>query len=73
MAERDIRGERSVGVLTWTCDIEPLIRGRCATCHVANGPALPKLESYEDVVANAAAVKAAVMSRKMPVWAPLAG
>ncbi len=61
------------GSLTWTRDVEPLIRARCASCHAADGPALPRLATYEDVVANAAAVKAAVMARRMPIWAPARG
>jgi hypothetical protein len=68
-----LRADDPVGALTWKRDIEPLIRDRCLACHAANGPALPRLESYEDVVASAAAVKAVVMSRKMPIWAPLRG
>ncbi len=67
------RAHDPIGSVTWIRDVEPLFRARCSACHAADGPALPRLDSYEDVVARSAAVKAAVMSRQMPIWAPVRG
>jgi hypothetical protein len=62
-----------IGSTTWARDVEPIIRDRCTSCHSADGPALPRLVSYDDVRANGEMVKAAVMARRMPIWAPVRG
>ena len=67
------RAHDPIAGATWNRDVEPIVRDRCLACHGFEGPALPRLARYEDVVANAAAVKAAVMSRRMPVWSPVRG
>lgn len=62
-----------IGSTTWTRDIEPLVRARCTPCHSTEGPAVPRLTGYQEVRANAEAVKAAVVSRRMPIWGAVRG
>lgn len=62
-----------VASVGWKRDVEPIVRARCLSCHQPGGAALPTLASYEDFKLHRAAVKAAVLSRRMPVWAPVRG
>ncbi len=49
-------------------DIEPLVKDKCADCHVAHGIAPFALQSYGDLTAQKDAVLAAVTSHLMPPW-----
>ena len=45
--------------------VKPIIDGRCLSCHSTGGN-FPELTSYVKISANAAVVKDAVFSRRMP-------
>lgn len=58
---------------TWYGDIQPIIEGRCASCHVDGGAGLFSLEDYTSVLAWKDAVAVAVSSGSMPPWFALDG
>jgi hypothetical protein len=62
-----------VAAVNWFRDVEPLVRARCASCHMPDGPALPALVSFEDFQVHGSAVKKAVLSRAMPPWSAIRG
>lgn len=53
---------------TYYADIEPIVSGRCASCHSEGGIGPFVLDDYADVVAAADAVAASVEHREMPPW-----
>ncbi|MDF2697290.1 MAG: hypothetical protein K0S65_5673, partial [Labilithrix sp.] len=54
--------------VTFTKDIEPLVRAKCQTCHHDGGIAPFSLITYEQVKGYAAAAKEKVARREMPPW-----
>jgi hypothetical protein len=53
---------------TFTGDVAPILYKHCASCHHANDIAPMPLISYSDARPWAAAIKEAVLTRKMPPW-----
>jgi hypothetical protein len=58
------------GPKTWYGAVGPLVNTRCSICHQTGDIAPFPLETYEQVKAQAVAVKAAVESKKMPPFPP---
>ncbi len=58
--------------VTWYKDIQPLIQKSCLGCHSKGGVGPFALTSYEEVKANAGAVKWSIESGQMPPWSPSA-
>lgn len=56
--------------VSWHADIRPIIEGRCASCHSEGNVGPLSLTSYAEVFAVRAAVRAAVVARRMPPWQP---
>jgi hypothetical protein len=59
--------------VTWSGDVQPIVDRKCSACHQSGGSARPSLATYDEVRANAAAVKNVVLAREMPPWAPARG
>ena len=57
--------------VTYAADVAPILAARCTGCHTVGAIAPFALTSYALAVANAPAVRAAVLARLMPPW-PLA-
>lgn len=55
-------------VPTFTEDVQPILEGRCVTCHQQGSIAPFALTSYDDVVAVAPLVAASVADGSMPPW-----
>src|SRR5262249_38841892 len=53
---------------TFYRDVLPILSERCQTCHRAGEASPMALESYRQVRPWAAAIRDAVVSRKMPPW-----
>lgn len=53
---------------TYHQDVKPILAGRCENCHRSGGIAPFALDSYELAKNAAAAIKPAVVSRRMPPW-----
>jgi hypothetical protein len=62
-----------VASASWNRDVEPIVRARCFACHRPDGPAHPTLASAEDFRTHRAAVKDAVITRRMPPWSAVRG
>ena len=58
--------------ITWNREISRLFFDRCATCHREGGSSFP-LMTYQDVQPRVAAIKHAVLSRRMPPWGAVKG
>jgi hypothetical protein len=56
------------GTVTFNKDVAPIVFERCSGCHHANDVAPMSLLSYKDARPWAKAIRAAVLSRKMPPW-----
>jgi hypothetical protein len=54
--------------VTFHKDVEPLLQARCQNCHRPGEAAPMSLLSYQDARPWAKAIKAAVLTRKMPPW-----
>ncbi len=53
---------------TFTADIAPILYGHCVSCHHPNDIAPMSLLSYKEARPWAAAIRQAVVTRKMPPW-----
>jgi hypothetical protein len=53
---------------TWSDDVAPIIYKHCVECHHSNDTAPMSLISYQEVKPWAAAIRDAVLLRKMPPW-----
>ncbi len=53
---------------TFNKDVLPILQKNCQSCHRAGEIAPMAFETYQDVRPYAKAIKAAVLSRKMPPW-----
>jgi hypothetical protein len=58
----------SAGDVTFSRDVAPILYKRCVTCHRPGDIAPMSLLTYKDARPWAAAIKEAVLSRKMPPW-----
>ena len=54
--------------VTFTRDVAPILYAHCASCHHANDIAPMPLIRYQEVKPWAAAIREAVLARKMPPW-----
>lgn len=54
----------------WSTDVAPILFNKCASCHRGGGIAPFSLTTYNDAVAKAGSISAAVQSRTMPPWPP---
>jgi hypothetical protein len=54
--------------VTWSGDVEPIVSARCVRCHQPNGFAPMSLATYRDAKAWASAIRAEVLSSRMPPW-----
>lgn len=59
--------------VAWTTDIAPIVRMRCAGCHVEGGYAPMSLTSYEQARQWGAAIATEVLERRMPPWSAAPG
>ena len=53
---------------TFSDDVLPIVKARCASCHAPGGVAPMSLLSYEDARPWAKAIKSKVVAREMPPW-----
>jgi mono/diheme cytochrome c family protein len=51
-------------------DVQPILKAKCASCHVLGGIAAFPLTTYKDAKARAALIYAAVRTGQMPPWMP---
>jgi len=58
--------------ITWNREISRIVHDRCASCHREGGTSF-SLMTYKQVQPRAAAVKDAVLSRRMPPWGGVKG
>jgi len=58
--------------ITWNREISRIVYDRCASCHREGGTSF-SLMTYKQVQPRAAAVKDAVLSRRMPPWGAVKG
>src|SRR5262249_37701860 len=54
--------------VTWTADVEPIVAARCARCHRAEGFGPMSLASSGEAKQWAPAIRAEVLSGRMPPW-----
>jgi len=57
---------------TWNREISRIVYDRCAQCHRPAGTSF-SLMTYQDAQPRAVAIKAAVLSRRMPPWGAVKG
>ena len=58
----------AAGPITFNKDVLPILQNRCQECHRAGEAAPMSLMTYKEARPWAAAMREAVMSRKMPPW-----
>ncbi len=54
--------------VTWTIDVEPILKSRCLGCHATGGFAPLPLDTYDAARAAARAIRDEVLERRMPPW-----
>ena len=54
--------------VTWTTDVEPILKSRCLGCHITGGFGPLPLDTYDAARAAAPAMRDAVLERRMPPW-----
>jgi hypothetical protein len=59
--------------VTWTTDVEPILKTRCIGCHARNGFGPMSLETYQDARGVAKAIREEVLERRMPPWPAATG
>jgi mono/diheme cytochrome c family protein len=69
---RDADAHNMGNAILWNREISRIFYQRCASCHRDRGTAFPLVE-YRDVQPHAAAIKDAVLSRRMPPWGAVKG
>lgn len=67
-ASQDPRGAAKGPALTFTHDVAPILYQHCVSCHHPGDIAPMSLLTYKDARPWAAAIREAVVSRKMPPW-----
>ncbi|MCA2978884.1 MAG: monooxygenase, partial [Myxococcaceae bacterium] len=65
-------GGGALGAVTWYRDVLPVTQTKCQSCHRAGGIGPFALETYAQARPMAAAMKSAVVARRMPPWMPSA-
>lgn len=63
-------GGMPVGPLSWHEHVAPIVKAKCATCHVQSGIAPFEIATYQDMIADLEGVVDAVVTRSMPPWPP---
>jgi hypothetical protein len=58
---------------TFAEDVLPILRDRCATCHVAGGPAPMALTTAEETVPWGESIRLELIAGHMPPWAAMSG
>jgi hypothetical protein len=59
--------------VTWTTDVEPILKSRCLGCHATGGFAPLPLDTYDAAKAAAIAIRDEVLERRMPPWSAARG
>ena len=54
--------------VTWTTDVEPIVKRRCLGCHTTYGFGPMSLETYQDAREWSKAMRREVLERRMPPW-----
>jgi hypothetical protein len=54
--------------VTWTIDVEPIVKRRCVGCHTTNGFGPMSLATYQDAREWSTAIRREVLERRMPPW-----
>jgi len=62
----------SAAPITWNREVSRIVYDRCASCHHAGGTSF-SLMTYQDAQPHAAAIKDAVLARRMPPWGAVKG
>jgi hypothetical protein len=57
-----------VSQVTWTTDVEPILKARCVGCHSTGGFGPMSLDTYQDARSWAKAIREEVLERRMPPW-----
>jgi hypothetical protein len=57
-----------ISQVTWTTDVEPIMKARCLGCHTTGGFGPMSLETYRDARMWAKAIRDEVLERRMPPW-----
>ena len=57
-----------ISQVTWTIDVEPILKTRCLGCHTAGGFGTMPLDTYQEARTAARAIREAVLERRMPPW-----
>ncbi len=60
------------GATTWNREISRIVYEKCASCHRPEGTAFSML-TFQDVQPHSAAIKSAVLARRMPPWGAVKG
>jgi len=72
-AAGELRAHDPNGVpITWNREVSRIVFERCASCHREGGTAFSMM-TYQDAQPHASAIKAAVLSRRMPPWGAVKG
>ena len=58
---------------TFAEDVAPILRERCATCHVAGGPAPMPLTTAEETVPWGESIRLELVAGHMPPWSAMSG
>lgn len=64
----DLSSQADAGAPTFSHDVAPILYAHCVKCHHAGDIAPMSLLTYKEVRPWAAAIKQAVITRKMPPW-----
>jgi mono/diheme cytochrome c family protein len=67
-----VRAHDPNATITWNREISRIIYDRCASCHRPDGTSF-SLMTYQDAQPRAAAIKNAVLARRMPPWGAVKG
>ena len=57
-----------ISQVTWTTDVEPIMKARCLGCHTPGGFGPMSLETYQEARTWAKAIREEVLERRMPPW-----
>src|SRR6202049_2038024 len=57
-----------ISQVTWTTDVEPIMKARCLGCHTTGGFGPMSLETYPEARTWAKAIREEVLERRMPPW-----
>jgi len=67
-----VRAHDPNATITWNREISRIVFERCASCHREGGTSF-SLMTYQDAQPHAAAIKDAVLARRMPPWGAVKG